>query len=121
MNAFHALFARLFRHDPPARLTKTERLAIEQLDDRCLPSASLTALTHDGHVETPHIIGQHIGTSVATSSTETTAPIIHRHPSVVDTDITKGTHGGGGGGGSGKASIQIALPDEIRVQRVEMA
>jgi len=72
----------------------TARLGCEQLYDRCLPSAGLIAPT------APQIIGQHIGMSVVVAETD----IIHRHPGVVETDATQGTHGGGGGGGSGKAS-----------------
>lgn len=65
MNAFKTLFARfsqLNRQTKPARAT---RLGLESLDDRCLPSATLSAGALSAPIEMPQIVGAHIGTNVA--------------------------------------------------------
>lgn len=70
---------------------KTSRLNLEQLGDRCLPSA--------GHMTADLSL-----TFQKITMTADVADIMHRHPSVIAPDAT-GPSGSGGGGGAGKVKF----------------
>jgi hypothetical protein len=65
MNPFKAVFSRLSRHNRQTKPRRT-RLGLESLDDRCLPSATLMSGGLNSPIETPQIVGAHIGTNVVT-------------------------------------------------------
>jgi hypothetical protein len=82
MNPFKALLAGLFTNNRPIEPTHTARLAIEHLDERCLPSVSPLSMAapHD-----PHVIKQvqvHL-TPIPAPETSKPAAIIVGHQSEV--------------------------------------